>query len=104
MVPEAGGNVDEFSPQLVRSLGARSSTTCSPPPPRLVRSPKDQPATMLVHTHHRQLLQERLTEKLQDHVTAFRQSWRYDREATRTTLADRWEASPAGARTGAPGT
>jgi hypothetical protein len=58
---------------------------------RLHRSGEDVPATMLIHTHHRKAVQNRLGERLRAFVSEIRQSWRYDRQSIRPALAERWQ-------------
>lgn len=58
---------------------------------RIHRSGADIPATMLIHTHHRMPVQNRLGELLRDFVSEVRQSWRYDRHSIHPELSERWE-------------
>lgn len=47
---------------------------------------------MLVHTHHRKIIQNRMGELMRSHVTELRQSWRYDKPSIRPQLQSRWES------------
>jgi hypothetical protein len=57
---------------------------------RTHRAGEDIPATMLIHTHHRKSVQNRLGEHLRGFVSEIRQSWRYDRPSIRPELVARW--------------
>jgi hypothetical protein len=49
--------------------------------------------TKLIHTHHRRPVQNRLGERLRAFVSEIRQSWRYDRQAIRPELVERWNSA-----------
>ena len=57
---------------------------------RQQRTGRDNAATMLIHTHHRQEVQHRIGQLVREHVSQLRQSWRYDRQSIRPLLHDRW--------------
>jgi hypothetical protein len=59
---------------------------------RIHRAGNDVPATMLIHTHHRKPVQNLLGGRLREFVSEIRQSWRYDRQAIRPDLAERWNS------------
>jgi Z1 domain len=50
-----------------------------------------EPASMLIHTHHRTIIQNRMGELANNHITLLRQQWRYNREAIKPALETRWE-------------
>lgn len=51
----------------------------------------DFAASMLVHSHHRTYVQNRIGERVRAHLDEIRQLWRYDRESIRPILAARWQ-------------
>jgi hypothetical protein len=59
---------------------------------RMQRNGEDISSTMLVHTHHRKPVQNRLGDRLRDFVSEIRQSWRYDRASILPELSSRWNA------------
>jgi hypothetical protein len=58
---------------------------------RIQRTGTDVPVTMLIHTHHRKPVQNRLGEHLRGFVSEIRQLWRYDRQTIRPELVERWD-------------
>jgi hypothetical protein len=50
----------------------------------------EQPASMLIHTHHRTVIQNKLADLVREHVTELRQRWRYDRATIEPDLKSRW--------------
>lgn len=48
-------------------------------------------ASMLVHSHHRTYVQNRIGDRVRAHLDELRQQWRYDRESVRPQLVARWE-------------
>jgi hypothetical protein len=54
------------------------------------RSGMQEPATMLIHTHHRKAVQNEMARAVRDHLATVRQLWRYERESLRPRLSDRW--------------
>jgi hypothetical protein len=55
------------------------------------RGDLDFPASMLVHSTHRTFVQDRLGERIREHLDELRQRWRYDRDSIRPALRERWE-------------
>lgn len=85
--------VEDFQPQLCRSLRTAFLDFILGIAARQQRSGRDHPASMLIHTQHRKVVQNRMGELVSAYVTEFRQSWRYDRDSIRPQLHDRWETS-----------
>ncbi|MBI2313637.1 MAG: Z1 domain-containing protein [Betaproteobacteria bacterium] len=85
-----GPEVDTFDPMICPSMRLAFLDFVLATAGRSQRSGADIPATMLIHTHHRKPVQNRLGEHLRGFVAEIRQSWRYDRTAIRPQLADRW--------------
>lgn len=83
--------VEDFQPQLCPSLRTAFLDFILGIAARQHRSGKDHPASMLIHTQHRKVVQNRMGELVSAYVTEFRQSWRYDRNSIRPHLRDRWE-------------
>lgn len=52
----------------------------------------DFAASMLVHTHHRTRVQNRIAELVRGHLDHVRQQWRYDRASIRPAIRERWES------------
>lgn len=82
---------ETFQPQLCPSLRTAFLDFVLGIAARQQRSGQDHPASMLIHTHHRQVVQARMSGLVSAHVTELRQSWRYDKESIRPQLRDRWE-------------
>jgi hypothetical protein len=82
---------ETFQPQLCASLRTAFLDFILGIAARQQRSGKDHPASMLIHTHHRKVVQLRMGELVTAYVTELRQSWRYDRETIRPQLRTRWE-------------
>jgi len=55
------------------------------------RGSLDFAASMLVHSHHRTFIQNRIGERVRAHLDELRQQWRYDRDSVRPALSNRWE-------------
>jgi hypothetical protein len=55
------------------------------------RGDLDFPSSMLVHSHHRTYVQNRIADRVRAHLDELRQQWRYDRDSIRPALRDRWE-------------
>jgi Z1 domain len=89
LVP-ASREVDTFQPQLCRSLREAFQDFVLGIAGRQQRSGRDHPASMLIHTHHRKVIQNRIGDLVSAHLTELRQSWRYDRDSVRPQLRDRW--------------
>jgi Z1 domain-containing protein len=85
-----GDDVDTYDPVIVPSLRSAFLDFVLAAAARTHRSGNDVPATMLVHTHHRKAVQNRLGERLRGFVSEIRQSWRYDRTAIRPDLVEQW--------------
>lgn len=82
---------DTFEPDLCPSLRTAFLDFILGIAARQQRSGADHPASMLIHTHHRKIIQNRMKELLSAYVTELRQSWRYDRASIRPQLRNRWE-------------
>lgn len=85
-----GEDVDTYDPVICPSMRAAFMDFVLATSARIQRSASDVPATMLIHTHHRKSVQNRLGERLRAFVSEIRQSWRYDRVAIRPELEQRW--------------
>jgi hypothetical protein len=89
LVPD-GYDVDSFQPVLCNSLRTAFLDFILGIAGRLQRSAGDIPASMLIHTSHRTLVQNRLGDLVRTHVTELRQQWRYDRNSIRPQLEEHW--------------
>ena len=85
------GQTDVFEPQMCESLRNAFLDFVLAVAGRAQRTGADHPASMLIHTSHRTLIQNRMGEVARDHVSVLRQQWRYDRESIRPDLENRWE-------------
>jgi hypothetical protein len=85
-----GQDVDLYDPVVYPSLRTAFLDFVLATAGRLHRSGTDVSATMLIHTHHRKPVQNRLGERLHEFVSEVRQCWRYDRQAIRPELIERW--------------
>jgi hypothetical protein len=91
VVPGAG-QIDTFEPLLCDSLRDAFLDFILAIAARAQRTGADHPASMLIHTHHRTVIQNRIGDLARGHVSVLRQQWRYDRQAIRPVLRDRWES------------
>ncbi|NDQ55751.1 MAG: Z1 domain-containing protein [Acidipila sp.] len=91
-VVPAAGQVDVFQPQLCDSLRDAFLDFVLAIAARAHRTGADHPASMLIHTHHRTLIQNRMGDLAREHVSVLRQQWRYDRETIQPILRNRWES------------
>jgi Z1 domain len=89
VIPGAG-QVESFQPQLCDSLQSAFLDFVLAIAARAHRTGVDHPASMLIHTHHRTLIQNRMGELAREHVSTLRQQWRYDRETIQPVLRNRW--------------
>jgi len=87
----AAGQVDVFQPQLCDSLRDAFLDFVLAIAARAHRTGVDHPASMLIHTHHRTVIQNRIGELAREHVSVLRQQWRYDRQTIQPILQDRWD-------------
>lgn len=87
----APGTVETFEPQLCDSLRDAFLDFVLAIAARAQRTGSDHPASMLIHTHHRTIVQNRMGELARDYVSVLRQRWRYDRETIRPILKNRWD-------------
>lgn len=87
-----GQDVDTYEPVVYPSMRTAFLDFVLATAARVQRSEGDVPATMLIHTHHRKPIQNRLGEHLRGFVSEIRQSWRYDRQAIRPELVQRWDS------------
>lgn len=85
-----GEDVDLYDPVVTPSLRAAILDFVLASAARVHRANEDVPATMLIHTHHRKPVQNRLGGFLREYVSELRQSWRYDRDSIRPELLARW--------------
>jgi hypothetical protein len=85
------GQTDIFEPQMCESLRNAFLDFVLAVAGRAQRTGADHPASMLIHTSHRTLIQNRMGEVAREHVSVLRQQWRYDRESIRPDLENRWE-------------
>jgi hypothetical protein len=90
VVPGAG-QADVFQPEMCESLRAAFLDFILAVAARAQRTGADHPASMLIHTSHRTLIQNRMGDLAREHVTVLRQQWRYDRGSIRPDLERRWE-------------
>lgn len=88
-----GQDVDTYDPVVSPSMRTAFLDFVLATAARIHRAGTDVPATMLVHTHHRKPVQNRLGERLRAFVSEIRQSWRYDRQSIRPELAARWNSA-----------
>jgi len=88
-----GHDVDTYDPVIYASMRTAFLDFVLATAARIQRAPGDVPATMLIHTHHRKPVQNRLGERLRTFVSEVRQSWRYDRASIRPELVDRWNTA-----------
>jgi len=85
-----GHEVDTYDPVVCSSMRTAFFDFVLATAARSVRAEADVPATMLIHTHHRKSIQNRLGDRLRAFVSEIRQTWRYDRDAIRPELIARW--------------
>jgi len=83
-------DVDVYDPVICPSMRFAFLDFVLATAARHQRLGRDVPATMLVHTHHRKTVQNRLGERLREFVSEIRQNWRYDRDSIRPELLSRW--------------
>lgn len=83
-------DVDAYDPVICPSMRMAFLDFVLSTAARVHRCGADVPATMLIHTHHRRHVQNRLGDRLRGFVSEIRQSWRYDKPAIRPELEDRW--------------
>lgn len=85
------GEVDTFQPGVPESLELAFLDFILAIAGRRQRLGEDQPASMLVHTHPRTIVQNEMAALICGHVSQLRQRWRYDREELRPALEQRWD-------------
>lgn len=90
MMTPRGRDVDVYDPVIHPSLRMAFLDFVLATAARIQREGADAAATMLIHTHHRRAVQNRLGERLRLFVSEVRQSWRYDRQTIRPELVERW--------------
>lgn len=83
-------DVSRYKPEIPESLKNAFYDYILATAARLQRSKKDVPSTMLVHTHQRKIVQNRLGDALTEFVSETRDKWRYEREAIYPVLEARW--------------
>lgn len=89
-VVPGSGQVEAFQPQMCESLRNAFLDFVLAIAARTQRTGVDHPASMLIHTHHRTLIQNRMGELAREHVSVLRQQWRYDRDTIQPILRNRW--------------
>lgn len=89
LVP-AAGEVDTFQPRLCESLRTAIFDFVLAIAARAQRSGMNNPASMLIHTHQRTAVQNRLGDQVRAYVRELRQRWRYDKESILPVLRNRW--------------
>lgn len=85
-------DVTTFQPQIPASLRTAFIDFILAIAARAHRVGADRAASMLIHTSHRTVIQNRMGEIVREHVTELRQSWRYDRDSIRPVLKQRWDS------------
>jgi hypothetical protein len=85
------GQADVFEPQMCESLRDAFLDFVLAMAGRAQRTGADHPASMLIHTSHRTLIQNRMGDLAREHVSVLRQQWRYNRESILPELENRWE-------------
>lgn len=91
--PPRGLPAEYFQPSVPPSLSTAILDFVLAGAARRQRGDGDEPATMLIHTSERTIIQERLTELIQGEVFQLRDEWRYQRElGIRDRLESRWIA------------
>lgn len=88
-----GQDVNTYDPVICPSMRTAFLDFVLATAARIYRTGNDVHATMLIHTHHRRPVQNRLGERLRTFVSEIRQSWRYDRQEIRPELVDRWNSA-----------
>lgn len=86
-----GRDVETYDPIVYPSMQTAFLDFVLATAARIHRSSNDIPATMLIHTHHRRVVQNGLGEHLRTFVSELRQRWRYDRQTIRPALVQRWD-------------
>lgn len=87
----ATSEISEYRGEVVDSLKHAFYDFVLATSARSQRSDIDFPSTMLVHTHQRKIVQNRLGEALRDFIDETRESWRYDNDKVYPIFRDRWE-------------
>jgi hypothetical protein len=85
-----GDDVEDYDPVICPSMRVALLDYVLGTAARSHRSNSDIPATMLIHTHHRRTVQNRLGERLRVYLSEIRQTWRYDKGTIRPELRNRW--------------
>lgn len=92
LVPPGRNDVDGFDPQLPDSLRDAIDDLILAAAGRYERGAGDQPATMLIHTTHYTIVQQRLHADVEAYIGDLRDEWRYDRShGLEERLRTRWE-------------
>lgn len=86
-----GADLQNYEGEIVQSLKDAFYDFILATGARLQRSGKDIPSTMLVHTHQRKIVQNRLGSALREFIDETRDSWRYDKPSIFPYFQDRWE-------------
>jgi len=90
LMTPTGADVDLYDPIVSPAMRTAFLDFILATAARMQRAGEDIPSTMLVHTHHRKPVQNRLGERLREFVSEIRQTWRYDRGSILPELSGRW--------------
>ncbi len=90
LMTPTGVDVDIYDPTVSPAMRTAFLDFVLATAARIQRNGEDIPSTMLVHTHHRKAVQNRLGDRLREFVSEIRQSWRYDRASILPELSGRW--------------
>ena len=90
MVLPVGVKVADFEPDIPPSLDLAVIDWLLATGGMLARADRDVPSSMLIHTHQRTLVQNRLAPEVRALVTRLRQEWRYG-QTLRGEMRDRWD-------------
>jgi len=90
LLTPTGIEVDGYVPAVSPSLRLAFLDYVLVTAARIQRTGEDTPSTMLIHTHHRKPVQNRLGNRFREFVSEIRQSWRYDRPSILPELTNRW--------------
>lgn len=90
LLTPGGADVDTYDPVISTSIRNAILDFILATSGLTQRLGEDKPATMLIHTHHRKSVQNRLGDRLREFVSEIRQSWRYDRSSILPELRERW--------------
>src|SRR5262249_38423167 len=87
------GDAENFRPELPQSLRQAFVDFVLGIAARAARTGRDFAASMLIHSHHRTFVQNRIGELVRSHLTGLRQQWRYDQPSILPVFQQRWEST-----------